>query len=54
MKIDGGRAYLQSVTELDGWVGNVIVQGNVAYTSVQEYDWLNTASNGTYTQLQWS
>jgi hypothetical protein len=50
VKIDGGRAYLQSVTELDGWVGNVIVQDNTAYTSVQEYDWLNTPNGGTYTQ----
>jgi hypothetical protein len=50
VKLDGGRAYLQSVTELDGWVGNVIVQNDVAYTSVQEYDWLNTPNGGVYTQ----
>jgi hypothetical protein len=49
VKLDGGHAYLQSVTELDGWVGNVIVQNDIAYTSVQEYDWLNTSNGGTYT-----
>jgi len=48
VKISGGLAYLQSVTPLDGWVGNVIVQNDVAYASVQEYDWMNTAVNGVY------
>jgi hypothetical protein len=49
LKIDGDSAYLQSVTELDGWVGNVIVQGDVAYTSVQEYEWMLTIDPTTYT-----
>ncbi len=49
VKLDGGLAYLQSVTQLDGWVGNVIVQNDIAYTSVQEYDWMNTSNGGTYT-----
>ena len=48
VKISGGLAYLQSHTPLDGWVGNVIVQNDIAYTSVQEYDWMNTAVNGVY------
>jgi hypothetical protein len=42
VKIDGGLAYLQSVTTLDGWVGQVIVHNDVAYASVQEYDWMCT------------
>jgi hypothetical protein len=49
VKIDGGAAYLQSVTQLDGWVGNVIVQNDVAYASVQEYGWMVAANSGTYT-----
>ncbi len=48
VKISGGRAYLQSRTKLDGWVGNVIIQNDVAYTSVQEYDWMNTPNGGVY------
>jgi hypothetical protein len=48
VKIDNGHAYLQSVTQLDGWVGNVIVQNDIAYTSVQEYDWM-LSNSGTYT-----
>jgi hypothetical protein len=50
VKLDGGHAYLQSVTQLDGWVGQVIVQNDVAYASVQEYDWMLQGPNGTYTQ----
>jgi hypothetical protein len=49
VKVSGGLAYLQSVTLLDGWVGNVIVQNDIAYTSVQEYDWMNTQNGGVYT-----
>jgi hypothetical protein len=48
VQISGSLAYLQSVTPLDGWVGNVIVQNDIAYTSVQEYDWMNTEANGVY------
>jgi len=47
LKLDGGLAYLQSQTTLDGWVGNVIVQGNVAYTTAQEYTWMMTANGVT-------
>ena len=36
LKIDGGLAHLQSVTRLNGWVGNVFVQGTTAYTSTQQ------------------
>ena len=39
LKLDGGLAYLQSQTQLDGWVGNVIVQGSTLYTTAQQYDW---------------
>ena len=49
VKVSGGLAYLQSVTQLDGWVGNVIVQNDIAYTSVQEYDWMINQNGGTYT-----
>jgi hypothetical protein len=49
VKVSGGKAYLQSQTKLDGWVGNVIVQNDIAYTSVQEYDWMNTPNGGVYT-----
>jgi hypothetical protein len=49
VKLDGGRAYLQSVTTLDGWVGNVVVQNDIAYASAQEYEWANTPSGGVYT-----
>ena len=37
VKLFGGKAYLQSTTALDGWVGNVIVRGNTAYTSTEKY-----------------
>jgi hypothetical protein len=38
-QISGDKAYLQSVTAIDGWVGNVIVQNDKAYMTAQEYDW---------------
>jgi hypothetical protein len=37
IKLAGGFAHLQSSTALDGWVGNVFVQGTTAYTSTQPY-----------------
>ncbi|MEO6420157.1 MAG: beta-propeller domain-containing protein, partial [Polyangiaceae bacterium] len=37
VKIDGGLAYLQSTTQLDGYVGNVFVRGNTAYMSSEKY-----------------
>jgi hypothetical protein len=36
-RIQGNTAYLQGSLTLDGWAGNVFVQGNTAYTSVQVY-----------------
>ena len=39
-KVDGGKCYLQSYTQLDGYVGNVIVQNDKAFMTVQEYDWM--------------
>jgi hypothetical protein len=48
-KLDGGKCYLQSITDLDGYVGNVIVQNDKAYMTVQEYDWMYTGNGGTQT-----
>ena len=39
VKLQGNLAYLQSSTEFDGYVGNVFVQGNSLYTSVEKYTW---------------
>ncbi len=41
LKLYQGRAYLQSRTQLDGWVGNVFVRGTTAYTSTQKYVYTN-------------
>jgi hypothetical protein len=49
VKIDGNLAYLQSQTQIDGWVGNVIVQNDKAYMSAEQYQWAVVNSNGTYT-----
>lgn len=38
-QVNGGKCYLQSYTQLDGYVGNVIVQNDEAYMTVQQYDW---------------
>ncbi|MBN9161862.1 MAG: hypothetical protein J0I07_12930, partial [Myxococcales bacterium] len=43
-KIKNGKAYLQSSTLIDGWVGNVFVRGNKAYMSAQEYTQPNQAN----------
>jgi hypothetical protein len=48
-KLDGGKCYLQSITDLDGYVGNVIVQNDKAYMTVQEYDWMVSVNGGSYT-----
>jgi hypothetical protein len=48
-KLDGGKCYLESVTKLDGYVGNVIVQNDKAYMTVQEYDWAVSSNGGSYT-----
>ena len=45
-KVDGGKCYLQSYTQLDGYVGNVIVQNDKAYMTVQEYDWMWQGGSG--------
>jgi hypothetical protein len=50
LKLDGGLAHLQSQTTLDGWVGNVIVQSDIAYTTAQEYTWMMTANGAQETQ----
>lgn len=53
-QLSGGLCYLQSVTQMDGWVGNVIVQNDRAYTTVQEYDWMWQSGNvqqPPYTEL---
>jgi hypothetical protein len=47
-KLDGGKCYLQSVTDLDGYMGNVVVQNDKAYMTVEEYDWAVNANGGTY------
>jgi hypothetical protein len=50
VQVVAGKAYLQSATPIDGWVGNVIVQNGVAYASAQEYDWMVSPNSGsTYT-----
>lgn len=45
VKISGDKAYLQGSTVLDGYVGQVFVQGNKAYASAERY----TYSGDTYT-----
>ncbi|MGZ3423428.1 MAG: beta-propeller domain-containing protein [Polyangiales bacterium] len=37
VKIIGDKAYLQGTTTIDGWVGQVVVQGNKAYASAEHY-----------------
>jgi hypothetical protein len=39
---DTGLAHLLGTVQLDGWVGNVIVQGDTAYTTTQVYDYSGT------------
>jgi hypothetical protein len=45
VKLSGDKAYLQSRTALDGWVGNVFVRGNTAYMSTQKFVTTYTANN---------
>jgi hypothetical protein len=47
VKLYGGKAYLQSRTPLDGWVGNVFLSddGNTAYTSTQLYSYVSGRPN---------
>jgi len=44
VKISGDKAYLQGTTAIDGYVGQVFVQGNKAITSAQRYN----DGSGTY------
>jgi hypothetical protein len=50
-QVSGGKCYLQSETLLDGYVGNVIVQNDVAYMTVQQYDWATPSSQQPYVEL---
>ena len=45
VKLSGDKAYLQSRTALDGWVGNVFVRGSTAYMSTQKFVTTYTANN---------
>jgi hypothetical protein len=47
VKVQGGKAYLQSRTMLDGWVGSVFLSddGNTAYTSTQLYSYVSDKPN---------
>jgi hypothetical protein len=47
VKVQGNKAYLQSRTALDGWVGNVFLSddGNTAYTSTQLYSYVSGKPN---------
>ena len=50
-QVSGDKCYLQSVTPLDGYVGNVIVQNDIAYMTVQQYDWAATNGQQPYVEL---
>ena len=39
VKIDGGKAYLQSEIKLEGWVGKVVTRGSTAIMSSEKYTW---------------
>ncbi len=43
-RIKNGKAYLQSSTPIDGWVGNVFVRGSKAYMSAEKYHEPNGSS----------
>jgi len=47
VKVQGSKAYLQSRTPLDGWVGTVFLSddGNTAYTSTQFYSYVSGKPN---------
>ena len=51
-QISGGSCFLKSYTKLDGYVGNVIVQNDKAYMTVQEYDWMWQGGSGGGAQQQ--
>ncbi len=46
-RIVGDKAYLESTTPLEGWVGNVFVRGTKAYMSAQEYPRPSEGGAGT-------
>jgi hypothetical protein len=53
-ELTGGLCYFQSETELDGYVGNIFVQNDRAYTTVEEYDWMwqnGQVNQPPYTEL---
>lgn len=51
VKISGGKAYLQGSTIIDGYVGQVFVQGNKAYASAQRYTYKGDTYTGPRVQL---
>ncbi len=52
LEVDASNlAHLQSTTALDGWVGNVIVRGNTAYTTTQLYTYTSSGPSMELHQL---
>ena len=51
VKIKGDKAYLQGSTIIDGYVGQVFVQGNKAYASAQRYTYAGDTYKGPRVQL---
>lgn len=51
VKISGDKAYLQGTTVIDGWVGQVFVQGDKAYASAQRYTYKGETYTGPTVQL---
>lgn len=47
--VKGGKAYLRSYQTLDGYVGNFLMQGNKAYTTLEKYEAQNNGG-GRYTR----
>lgn len=51
VKISGDKAYLQGSTVIDGYVGQVFVQGNKAYASAERYVYKGETYDGPRVQL---
>lgn len=51
VKIVGDKAFLQGSTVIDGYVGQVFVQGNKAYASAQRYTYAGDTYKGPRVQL---
>jgi len=51
VKISGDKAYLQGSTIIDGYVGQVFVQGNKAYASAERYTYAGDTYTGPRVQL---